>query len=78
MGLAPAEPLAPALARAVAAALFLFGAMFAVGGAVLLEPVTASIAAAVALAGALGLMVLRARRSPRAAFAGARPEDRPK
>ncbi|KPJ75095.1 MAG: sodium:proline symporter [Gemmatimonas sp. SG8_23] len=58
-GLAPDAPLRRDLARTLFAALLLFGAMFALGGALLLEPVTAASSAAVAIVGLIGLARLR-------------------
>ena len=54
-GLAPDAPLRHDLVRTLFAALLLFGAMFALGGALLLEPVTAGISAVVAAIGLAGL-----------------------
>ena len=65
-GLEPSTRLGRDLGRTAAAALVLFGAMFAVGGAALGEPATAIPAAAAALAGAVALRRLR----PASAAAG--------
>ncbi len=64
-GVEPDLPLGTALLRAAAATLLLFGTMFALGGAVLLEPRTAALAAAVAAVGGASLWALRGHR-PRA------------
>jgi Na+/proline symporter len=58
-GLNPDAPLRRDLARTLFAAFLLFGAMFALGGALLLEPVTAALSAAVAIVGLIGLHRLR-------------------
>ena len=59
VGGAPADPLGLALWRTVCAMLLLFGSMFSLGGALLLEPVLAVGAGAVAVVGGLGLLGLR-------------------
>jgi hypothetical protein len=58
-GLAPDAPLRRDLARTLFAAFLLFGAMFALGAALLLEPVTAALSALVAVVGLIGLHRLR-------------------
>ena len=63
-GLTPDTPLGRALMRTVAATLLLFGAMFALGGALLLEPRTAVPAALVASVGLIGIYVLGRRARP--------------
>lgn len=58
-GVEPDLPLGTALLRTGAAALLLFGSMFALGGALLLTPRTAALAAAVAIVGGIGVWSLR-------------------
>ncbi len=64
-GLSPDLPLREALLRTAGATLLLFGAMFALGAMLLLEPGTAALSAVVAALGGGGLWVLRARRTVR-------------
>ena len=58
-GVEPDLPLGTALLRTGAAALLLFGTMFALGGALLLTPRTAALAAGVAIVGGVGVWSLR-------------------
>jgi Na+/proline symporter len=60
-GIEPATHLEAGLARAALGVLLLFGLMFAVGGALLLEWRTAATATVVALVGAAGLVMIRRR-----------------
>jgi hypothetical protein len=60
-GLEPDAPLRDDLIRTLFAALLLFGGMFALGGALLLEPVTAGISAVIAAIGLAGLARYRTR-----------------
>lgn len=66
-GLAPSGSLRVALLRTVAGILLLFGAMFAVGGVVLLEPHTWGPALGVAAVGALALVAIRRTQRGRGA-----------
>lgn len=63
-GLAPIQALSHDLARAAAALLVLFGAMLAVGGFLLLQPVTGWGGLVVAVAGAVGLRRLGRGMTP--------------